>query len=58
VSDGTHQLPETSRNALILIAEKLRDGFTGRFRLDCSQGAVSEVRHQQSIKAKDLRDED
>lgn len=34
------QLPETSRKALVRIADWLRDGFSGEIRLSCKDGGV------------------
>lgn len=58
MNDGTEQLPETSRNALLRIADDLREGFTGKFELECRSGGVGEVRRVETLKGRDLRDED
>lgn len=58
VNDGTQQLPETSRNALIRIADELRDGFTGKWVLHCKSGGVGELRREETYRPTDLKDED
>lgn len=57
VNDGTHQLPESSRNALIRMADAMREGFTGRFEVDVNQGSVGDLREVRRISAKELRDD-
>lgn len=57
MNDGTHQLPESSRNALIRMAEKLRAGFTGKLEIDCNQGGVRQLREIVTVPSEKLKDE-
>lgn len=46
-----NEINESSRRALQYIVEQLRNGFTGRFEIECHQGGVRDVRE---IKKLDL----
>lgn len=56
MKDGTQELPESSRNALIRMAEALRRGFTGRFELECNQGGIREMRELRVVPSGELKD--
>lgn len=43
MNDGTQQLPDSSRDALIRIAELLRGKFTGRLVIEAHEGGVRKV---------------
>ena len=51
---GTPQLPDSSRKALVYIADQLRRGFSGRFEIDCYQGGVRNMRESKDLQPKDL----
>lgn len=56
MSDGTHQLPESSRNALIRMADALRDGFSGTFQVEAHEGGVRSLKVTETLKGKALKD--
>ena len=53
--DGTQELPESSRDALIWAADQLRHGFSGEIILRCHDGGVREVRENRVHQPGDLR---
>lgn len=46
------EINDSTRRALLHIVEQLREGFTGRFEIECHQGGVRDVRQIQRV---DLR---
>jgi hypothetical protein len=56
-NDGTQELPESSRNALIRMANAMREGFTGEFRVVVNEGGVRALEESRKYSSEDLRDE-
>jgi len=52
----SRQLPESSRRILVHVADMLRDGFTGRIELDCSQGGIRNMTEIRSFRPAEIPD--
>lgn len=52
MKDGTQELPETSRNTLIELANRLRGGATGRVTIEFVRGGVRDVEYTEKWNAK------
>ncbi len=50
----TDRLPASARNALLLVADLLRDRFTGRVVFDCQSGGVAKLRVEEEYTAVQL----
>lgn len=44
--DPLRDLPPNARDALIYLADRIRDGFTGTIRVECQGGGVRRVEHE------------
>ena len=48
-----NEINESTRRALQHVVEQLRNGFTGRFEIECHQGGVRDVREIRKVEFKD-----
>lgn len=48
------QLSEGTRNVILHITEQLRQGFTGRFEIECSEGGIRSVDVKSTFRPSDL----
>lgn len=44
MKDGTQELPDSARRALLRVADELRDRFSGTIEIECHEGGVRKVR--------------
>lgn len=53
------EISDSTRRVLHYIVDQLRDGFTGRFEIECHQGGIRDVKEIRRIDARgiDLTDD-